>query len=305
MLSQLSAIEPLNGGNYSSWRENIEIALALWDIDLALTHDPPVEPVEPVINDGESQEAFATRSRDFPNIRMKYDLDRAKWEQSNRKCLMVIRSTIVEAIRGAIPNCTTAKEYLMKVESQFTGSTKAYASTLIKRLVTEKYTSGGVREHILRMSNMASKLKPMDMGLKDGFVVHLIMASLPKEFEAFVVNYNSQPDNWGVEKLMAMCVQEEERIKALHGGNSVNHVKHNYKKKNYPNNSSYSKNYNSKPSSSKPHGKAPKYEGKSPAKEPDVVDKDTCRHCKEKGHYMKDCVEFLKWIEMVRILLHA
>ena len=92
-----------------------------------------------------------------------------------------------------------------------------------------------------------------------------------------------------------MCVQEEERIKGSHGGDSVNHVKHNYKKKNYSNNSSYSKYNNSKPSSSKPHGKAPKYEGKSPAKEHEV-DKDTCRHCKEKEHYMKDCVEFLKWI---------
>ena len=40
---------------------------------------------------------------------------------------------------------------------------------------------------------MASKLKPMDMELKDEFVVHLIFVSLPKEFVAFVVNYNSQP----------------------------------------------------------------------------------------------------------------
>ena len=107
--------------------------------------------------------------------------------------MMVIKSSVLEAIRGAIPKCTTAREYLRKVESQFTGSSKAYASTLIKRLVTEKYTGGGIREHILRMRNMASKLKPMDMELKDEFVVHLIFVSLPKEFVAFVVNYNSQP----------------------------------------------------------------------------------------------------------------
>ena len=52
---------------------------------------------------------------------------------------MVIKSSIVEALRGAIPECTTASEYLRKVESQFTGSLKAYASTLIKKLVTEKH----------------------------------------------------------------------------------------------------------------------------------------------------------------------
>jgi hypothetical protein len=57
------------------------------------------------------------------------------------------------------------------------------------------------------MSNMVSKLKTMDMGLKDEFLVHLVMSSLPKEFEAFGINYNSQPKNWGIEKFIDMCVQ--------------------------------------------------------------------------------------------------
>jgi hypothetical protein len=26
--------------------------------------------------------------------------------------------------------------------------------------------------------------------------------------------------------------------------------------------------------------------------------KDVCRHCKQNGHYMKDCVEFLKWLNL-------
>ena len=42
----------------------------------------------------------------------------------------------------------TATEYLKKVESQFTSSSKAYASTLIKKLFNEKYSGGGIREHI-------------------------------------------------------------------------------------------------------------------------------------------------------------
>jgi hypothetical protein len=196
MLSQLSAIEPLNGSNYDSWRENIEIALALWEIDLALMTDPPKESAQPVIHEGEATEAFATRQRDFTHIRMQYDLDRAKWDASNCKCLMVIKSSIMEAIRGAIPSYKTAKEYLKKVESQFTSSSKTYASTIIKRLVTEKYSFGsGMREHILKMSNMTSKLKLMDMRLKDEFIVHLVMWCLPKEFEAFEINYDSQPES--------------------------------------------------------------------------------------------------------------
>ena len=81
-------------------------------------------------------------------------------------------------------------EYLKKVESQFTSTSKAYSSTLIKKLFNEKYSGGGIREHILKMSNMASKLKPMDLGLKDEFLIHLVFASLSKEYEIFIVNYN-------------------------------------------------------------------------------------------------------------------
>jgi hypothetical protein len=48
------------------------------------------------------------------------------------------------------------------------------------------------------MSNMASKLKPMgaDLELKHALLVHLVMASLTKEFENFVINYNMSPDSF-------------------------------------------------------------------------------------------------------------
>jgi hypothetical protein len=74
---------------------------------------------------------------------------------------MAIKSSIMEAIWGAIPPCETTKEYLKKVESQIIVSLKTYTSTIIKRLVTEKYSLGsGVREHILKMSNMTWLCRP-------------------------------------------------------------------------------------------------------------------------------------------------
>jgi hypothetical protein len=124
-----------------------------------------------------------------------YDLEHKKWVTTNMKCLVVIKNTIEPAIVSSILECDTVTKYLDKIKSQFTGSSKTYATQLIKQLVIERYSGGGsgIREHILRMSNLASKLKPMDLALKDEFLIHLIFASLPKKFDTFVVNYNIQP----------------------------------------------------------------------------------------------------------------
>jgi hypothetical protein len=66
-------------------------------------------------------------------------------------------------------------------------------------------------------------------------LIYLIFNSLPKEFKTFEVNYNSMNDKWALEKFIAMCVQEKERIKRNNGGvDSVNMAKHNQKRKNFP-----------------------------------------------------------------------
>jgi hypothetical protein len=100
----ISHIPPLEGGNYRVWREKYELALALSENDLAFTSLCPTELVDPVREQNETDADFAARQRDHVEVRMKYDLDRKKWDISNRKCLMVAKSTISDAIRGSIPD---------------------------------------------------------------------------------------------------------------------------------------------------------------------------------------------------------
>ena len=50
----ISHIPPLEGGNYRVWREKYKLALALSEIDLALTSPCPTEPVDPVRDDNET-----------------------------------------------------------------------------------------------------------------------------------------------------------------------------------------------------------------------------------------------------------
>jgi molybdopterin converting factor small subunit len=226
------SVEPLTEANYPQWREKINMGIALFEIDKAITDKRPVEPTLLDIPNDLSADDKAEREKQNSKLMSCYEIEKINWERSNRKCLMAIKKRISEGIWGTIPKCETVVEYLEKMKSQFTGSSKAYVSSLIKRLISEKYTGGGVRDHIFRMRNVAARLKPLDLAIKDDFLIYLIFNSLPKEFETFEVNYNSMNDKWTLEKFIAMCIQEEERIKRNNGGvDSVNMAKHHQKRK--------------------------------------------------------------------------
>ena len=64
------------------------------------------------------------------------------------------KEPIKPAIVGSIPECDTVTEYLDRIKSQFTSSSKNYATQLIKQLVTESYSrNGGIRELTMRRRN--------------------------------------------------------------------------------------------------------------------------------------------------------
>ena len=58
---------------------------------------------------------------------MSYDYEHRKWLTANKKCLAVIKNTIESAIVDSIPEYDTINEYLDRIKSQFTGSSKTYA----------------------------------------------------------------------------------------------------------------------------------------------------------------------------------
>ena len=141
--SYLSGIEQLSGANFKKWKEQIGIVLGCMDLDYALKETTPTKPTFESTNE---QKAL-------------YE----KWERSNCMSLMIMKGSITPAIRGAIPNSDNAMSYIKSVEEQFLGTSKSLASTFMIKMITMKYDGhSAVREHIMKMSDMASQLKGMD-----------------------------------------------------------------------------------------------------------------------------------------------
>nr|XP_025876830.1 uncharacterized protein LOC112936805 [Oryza sativa Japonica Group] len=229
LMGYIKDIPTLKGDNYEEWKRELDLAFILGEVDWVLTTPCPIEPAEIFRGEKESDAEWQKRERDNASLIMSYDIEHAKWSSANKNCLAAVKNTIEPTILGSIPEYDTVSKYLESIKSQFTGSSKFYATQLIKQLVTERYHGGGVKDHILRMSNMASKLKQKDLGISDDFLVHLVLSSLPKNFDNLVVNYKISTENWNIEELISNCVQEEERHKETNG-DSINLVKDNKEK---------------------------------------------------------------------------
>jgi len=86
--------------------------------------------------------------------------------------LIIIKRGIPEVFRGTVSDdITSAKELLAEIEKHFAKCDKAETSTLISNLISMKYQGkGNVREYIMGMSNIASKLRELKRDLSEDFL---------------------------------------------------------------------------------------------------------------------------------------
>ncbi|CAH9098963.1 unnamed protein product [Cuscuta epithymum] len=250
--TQVNGIPMLNGTNFKSWKEAVEIVLGCMDLDLALRTERPTSTPE------NSNEAKIE-----------------KWDRSNRMCLMIVKRTIPEAFRGSITEGENAKRFLMEIERLFAKNEKAETSSHLAKLVSMRYSGkGNIREYIMEMSNLASKLKELKLELPEDLLVHLVLISLPAYFGQFIVSYNTQKDKWSLNELISHCVQEEERLQrdkteSAHFASTS----HNKKRK---------KHVVGAENSSK---KKVKKQGEAFA----------CFFCKKSGHTKRECSKYAAW----------
>nr|XP_009769748.1 PREDICTED: uncharacterized protein LOC104220557 [Nicotiana sylvestris] len=113
------------------------------------------------------------------------------WEHFNRLNLMFMRMSIANNIKN-----------------------KSLAGTLMAEFTTMKSDgSRSMQNHIIEMTDIASRLQTLGMKVDDSFLIQFILNSLPPEYEPFQINYNIIKGKRNVSELSSMLTQEESRLK--------------------------------------------------------------------------------------------
>ena len=110
--------------------------------------------------------------------------------------------TVADSIKTSLPNTDNAKEFMGLVGESSQTDDKSLAGTLMSTLTTMKFDdSYTMHEHVIEMTNIATRLKTLGMTVNENFLVQFILNSLPSESGPFQMSYNTMKDKWTVHEL--------------------------------------------------------------------------------------------------------
>jgi hypothetical protein len=133
LMSCLKDVPTLRGDNYTEWRKKVDLAFVCAEVNWVVDTPQPVKPIEPVRDVKDDDDAaWDQKKKDHALVEQAYILENQKWVNANKKCMDFIKNTIENAIVGSIEECTSVGEFLEKIKSQFTSSSKMYATQLLK-----------------------------------------------------------------------------------------------------------------------------------------------------------------------------
>jgi ionotropic glutamate receptor len=183
--------------------------------------------------------------------------------------MMFIKTRISTGIRGSVDQHEKVQDLLKAINEQFITSDKAIASTLIMKFSSLRLIDvRGVREHIMQMRDLVAQLKKLEVEMSECFLVHYILNTFPHQYGPFKISYNTHKENWSINELMTMCVQEEGRLVMEQGESAMLAIRGEGKSQ----------------ANQKGEGKIPPQAG---------IKKDAkCFFCKKKGHVKKKCAKF-------------
>jgi hypothetical protein len=132
-MSCIKDVPALRGDNYTEWwRKKVDFAFVCAEVDWVVDTPQPVKPTELVRDAKDDDVAWDKKKNDHAPVELAYVLENQKWVNANKKCMAFIKNTIENPIMGSIAECASVGELLENIKSQFTGSSKIYATQLLK-----------------------------------------------------------------------------------------------------------------------------------------------------------------------------
>ena len=129
------------------------------------------------------------------------------WERSNRLSLMLMRMTVANNIKTTLPKIKSVKMFTGLVGQCSQTADKFVVGALMSTLTTMKLDgSRTMYEHVIEMTNIATRLKTLGMTMNENFPIQFIFNLLPFEYGSFQMSYNTMKHKRNVHELHNMLV---------------------------------------------------------------------------------------------------
>ena len=91
-----------------------------------------------------------------------------------------------------------------QIANRFAANEKVEKNTILSKLVSMRYKGKeNIRDYIMEMSNLVTRLKALKLELPKDILVHLVLISMPTQFSPFKISYNTQKEKWTLNELIA------------------------------------------------------------------------------------------------------
>ncbi|XP_044463562.1 uncharacterized protein LOC123206419 [Mangifera indica] len=190
--SSMRELSNLEYESWTKWKNDVELILAMMDLDLALLEPKPTKSTHTLT----------------PEEKAKCE----KWERSNRISLMLMRNKMADHVRSFVPQSDEAKQYLAGIENLVLQIEEKSSHILYGKLTKAKYVigEGNVGEHILKMCSIVDRIRGCGEKICDELLVLIVVLSLPSQFDH--VKKSALQMGWKLNDVIAECSRLEKYL---------------------------------------------------------------------------------------------
>ena len=99
------------------------------------------------------------------------------------------------------------------LKEMFQEKAKIKRFSTIKALLSYKLTDGSVGSHVIKIKGRLEDLERLSFKIEQELAIYIILQSLPKPYDGFVINYNMHGMNKIISELHGMLKTAEKNIK--------------------------------------------------------------------------------------------